>query len=141
MVPPSASSLAVPERMSSKTVSSCSPRYTERMAGGASLAPRRWSLLAEAMTARSRGPKVCTPRITAPQNSRKLRFSSGVLPGSSRLPWVEFPTDQLTCLPDPLIPAKGFSWSRHMKPWALAVDLMIVIMSCWWSAATLAASK
>ncbi len=79
--------------------------------------------------------------MTAPQKTRKLRFSWGVLPGSSRLPCVEFPTDQLTCLPDPLTPAKGFSWSRHTKPWAFAVDFMIVIISCWWSAATLAASK
>ena len=35
-----------------KTFSSWSPRYTDRIAGGASLAPRRWSLAAEAITAR-----------------------------------------------------------------------------------------
>ena len=54
---------------------------------------------------------------------------------------MALPTDQFTCLPDPLMPAKGFSCRRQMKPWALAVDFMIVIISCWWSAATLAASK
>ena len=62
-------------------------------------------------------------------------------PGSSRLPWVALPTDQLTCLPEPLTPAKGFSCSRHTKPWRLAVFFRIVIVSCWWSLATLADSK
>ncbi len=95
------------------------------------MAPRRWSLDADAMTARRSGPYLCTPRMTAPQKSRKLRLCSGEVPGSSRLPWVEFPTDQLTCLPDPLRPAKGFSCSRQRNPCSAAVAFMTVMSSCW----------
>ena len=28
--------------------------------------------------------------------------------------------DQLTCLPDPLTPSKGFSWRRAVMPWRAA---------------------
>ena len=58
------------------------------IAGGASLAPRRWSLQAEATETRSRPPYRCTARMTAAQNTRNWALSCGVSPGSSRLPWV-----------------------------------------------------
>ena len=62
--------VAPPLAIWSKTSVSWSPRKMEMMAGGASLAPRRWSLLAEATDARSNPPYLCTARITAPQNTR-----------------------------------------------------------------------
>ena len=68
-------------------------------------------------------------------------MSCGVSPGSSRLPSVELPSEKLTCLPEPLTPAKGFSWKRHSMPCLLAIRLKVVISSCWWSAATLARSN
>ena len=69
----------------SKTSVSWSPRKIEMMAGGASLAPRRWSLLAEATDARSRPPYLCTARITAAQNTRNWALSCGVSPGSEQV--------------------------------------------------------
>ena len=45
-----------PLRIWLNTSSSWLPRYTDMIAGGASLAPRRWSLLAVAMAARINGP-------------------------------------------------------------------------------------
>ena len=90
------------------------------IAGGASLAPRRWSLVAEATDARSRPPNLWTARMTAAQNTRNWALSCGVSPGSSRLPSVELPSEKLTCLPEPLMPSNGFSWKRHSMPcfWA-----------------------
>ena len=49
--------VAAPLAICSKTSASWSPRKIEMMAGGASLAPSRWSLVAEATEARSR-PRV-----------------------------------------------------------------------------------
>src|SRR5580704_6658278 len=60
--------LAPPLAIWSKTSVSCSPRKIEMIAGGASLAPRRWSLVAEATDARSKPPNLWTARITAAQN-------------------------------------------------------------------------
>ena len=58
------------------------------IAGGASLAPSRWSLVAEATDTRSRPAYLCTARMTAAQNTRNCAFSCGVSPGTSRLPEV-----------------------------------------------------
>ena len=100
------------------------------IAGGASLAPRRWSLVAEATDTRSRPANLCTARITAAQNTRNWAFSCGVSPGTSRLPNCALPSEKLTCLPDPLTPANGFSWNRHSMPCFLAMVLNVVISSC-----------
>ena len=54
------------------------------IAGGASLAPRRWSLPASAMLARSRSAWTLTPRMTATRNARNWALACGSLPGSSR---------------------------------------------------------
>ena len=86
------------------------------IAGGASLAPRRWSWPAAATEARSSCWCLLTPWMTAEQKNRKSRFSCGVSPGSSRLMPVSVPIDQLLCLPEPLTPAKGFSCSRQTSP-------------------------
>ena len=93
------------------------------IAGGASLAPRRWSLVAEATEARSRPPYLCTARMTAAQKTRNWALSCGVSPGSSRLPSVALPSEKLTCLPEPLMPSNGFSWNRHSMPCFLATRL------------------
>ena len=99
-----------------KTFSSSAPRKTEMIAGGASLAPSRWSWPAAATDARSSCWCWLTPWITAAQKNRKSRFSCGVSPGSSRFMPVSVPIDQLLCLPEPLTPANGFSCSRQTSP-------------------------
>ena len=38
--------------------------------------------------------------------------------------------DQLLCLPEPLTPAKGFSWSRHTKL-CLAAHFFMISMTSW----------
>ena len=86
------------------------------IAGGASLAPRRWSWPGEAIDARSSAWCLLTAWMTAAQKNRKRWFSCGVAPGSSRLEPVSVPIDQLLCLPDPLTPANGFSCRRQMSP-------------------------
>ncbi len=111
------------------------------MAGGASLAPRRWSLAAVAMVARRRSWCVWTAWITAVQKNRKTRFACGVSPGSRRLSPVSVDIEKLTCLPLPLTPANGFSWRRHASPNRVATRCSVIIMTCWWSAATFAFSK
>ena len=77
------------------------------IAGGASLAPRRWSLVAEATDTRSRPPYLCTARITAAQNTRNWAFSCGVSPGTQQVALgLALPSEKLTCLPDPLTPGE-----------------------------------
>ena len=111
------------------------------IAGGASLAPRRWSWPAFATEARSRPWCLSTAWITAAQKNRNCRLSCGVSPGSSRLWPVSVPIDQLLCLPEPLTPAKGFSCSRQTRPYLRATFCITCIMSCWWSEPTFEFSK
>ena len=140
-VPFSLERVAPPLAIWSNTSASWSPRKIEMIAGGASLAPRRWSLDAEATETRSRPPYLCTARMTAAQNTRNWALSCGVSPGTSRLPSSELPSEKLTCLPEPLTPSNGFSWKRHSMPCFLATALKVVISSCWWSEASLARSN
>ena len=93
------------------------------IAGGASLAPSRWSLEADATDARSSPPNLCTARITAEQKIRNCALSWGVSPGTSRLPSSELPSEKFTCLPEPLTPSNGFSWNKHSMPCFLAMLL------------------
>ncbi len=86
------------------------------IAGGASLAPRRWSWPASAMLARSRSACSLTPRMTATRKARNWALACGSLPGSSRFSPSSVPIDQLLCLPEPLMPANGFSWIRNIRP-------------------------
>ena len=78
--------------------------------------------------------------MTLTRKVMNWRFSEGVLPGPSRLTPVSVPSDQLLCLPEPLTPLKGFSWSRMRKLWRRAILFMIVISSWLWSLARLASS-
>ena len=98
-----------------KTSSSCSPRNMEIIAGGASSAPRRWSFPGFAADSRSSGAYSSTAFIIAERISRNCLFWCGVVPGSRRLMPVSVDMDQLLCLPEPLMPAKGFSWSRQTR--------------------------
>ncbi len=120
-----------PVEIASKAFSSSAPRKIEMIAGGASLAPRRWSWPRLATDARSSPWCLLTAWITAAQKNRKLVFSAGVSPGSSRLLPVSVPIDQLLCLPEPLTPAKGFSCSRQTSPYLRATLCITCIASCW----------
>ena len=99
----------------SSTAETCVPRKVEIIAGGASLAPRRWELVALMMAAFSRPLCLCTAEITFTRKVMNCKFSDAVLPGLSRLTPVSVPSDQLLCLPEPLIPLKGFSCSNTRK--------------------------
>ena len=99
------------------------------MAGGASLAPRRWSLAALATVTRSNSEYFATARMTATQKVRNWALSCGVSPGLSRFSPVSVPIDQLLCLPEPLIPANGFSWNRATRSYLGAVRRMTSIVN------------
>ena len=51
------------------------------------------------------------------------------------------PRDQLQCFPDPLMPAKGFSWRSTLNPCLSAVVFIRAMSSRLWSMARLACSK
>ena len=87
------------------------------IAGGASLAPRRWSWPMLATEARSRPWCLLTAWITAAQKNRKLDVvAPACRPGRAGCAPVSVPIDQLLCLPEPLTPANGFSCSRQTSP-------------------------
>ena len=106
------------------------------IAGGASLAPRRWSLPASAMLARSRSAWTLTPRMTATRKARNWALACGSLPGSSRFSPSSVAIDQLLCLPEPLIPANGFSWIRNIRPWCGARRRIRLMTTMLWSEPT-----
>ena len=125
----------------SSTCVSCLPRKEEMMAGGASLAPRRWALVALMIEAFSKPLWWYTAIRVLTMKVMKRRLSSAVLPGAiSRTP-VSVPSDQLLCFPEPLTPLKGFSCSNRRKPWLRATLRMSDMMSMLWSTARLHSSK
>ena len=73
-----------PRSMRPITSASSSPRKMEMMEGGASLAPRRWSLPAPAVAARRMSACRSTARMTLASTAKKMAFSCGFCPGSSR---------------------------------------------------------
>src|SRR5690606_15213234 len=97
---------------SSSTSFNCVPRKTDIIAGGASFAPKRWSLLTEAMDALNKSACSYTARMVLTKNVRNIRLFLGVLPGDNKFLPVLVIIDQLLCFPDPLIPAYGFSWNN-----------------------------
>ena len=139
--PPDLVFLGVPLSTWSRMSLSMSPRKMLMIAGGASLAPRRWSFAGLAIDARSRSARMSTARITAARNTRNCMLLWVSSRGSSRLTPVSVAIDQLLCLPLPLIPAKGFSWSRHSKPCERATARSTCMVTIWWSTAMLAFSK
>ena len=109
-------------------------------AGGASFAPRRWSLPADATLARRRSAWMSTASTTEQRVVRNIAFSCGLLPGLRRfLP--PYATDQLLCLPEPLTPAKGFSCRRHTSPLRLATWRSTSMTSMLWSQERFCSSK
>ena len=122
------------------TSSSCSPRKIEMIAGGASFAPSLWSFPTSDALWRSRSAWTSTALIMQASTSRNWIFSFGVSPGSRRFTPLSVPSDQLLCLPEPLTPAKGFSWSRQVSPWRPATFFMVSITSWLWSTAIFAVS-
>ena len=93
----------------SKTLVNCVPMKTDIIAGGASLAPNRWSLLALAMAALNNSSYSFTALIVFIKKVKNCKFFIGVLPGLNRFTPVLVAKDQLLCFPLPFIPAKGFS--------------------------------
>ena len=132
---------SLPSIIASTSAPRSSPKYMEMIAGGASFAPSRWSLPAEATVIRSRSWYSCTAFTTAARKSWNWRLSSGFLPGSSRFSPVLVPIDQLLCLPEPFTPAKGFSCSRQTRPCFSAVFFMTSMVSSLWSVAILEVEK
>ena len=116
------------------------PQKTESTEGGASLPPRRWALVAEAMEAISNDPYFSAAIRVQTKNVRKSIFPLGLWAGAIRFTPVLVDNDQLQCLPLPFIPWNGFSWKMTLR-WCLGATLfIIVIRRMLWSAATLASS-
>ena len=127
--------------MCSITSETVRPRKLEIMAGGASLAPRRWPLPASMIDAFRRPLWRYTPISVSTTNTTKRRLSSGVLPGPcSRMP-VSVDSDQLLCLPEPFTPLNGFSCNNTSKPCLRATFFMSDMSSMLWSTARLVSSK
>ena len=89
---------------SSRSDDSCEPMKALMMAGGASLAPKRWSLPTDAMAARTTSARLCNAASVLTKNVKKRKLVLGLLPGFKRLTPVLVPRDQLLCLPEPLSP-------------------------------------
>ena len=79
IVPPRIVRRGTPFSIWSRMSDSMSPRKIEMIAGGASLAPSRWSLAAEAIDARSRSAWVSTARITAHRKTRNCEVGVRVV--------------------------------------------------------------
>ena len=74
-------------------------------------------------------------------NVTKRRFCSGVFPGAcSKMP-VSVLNDQLLCLPEPLMPSKGFSCNRARKPCLRATFFSNDMNNMLWSMARFISSK
>ena len=133
----SASLYSSPCSKASKIAVSSSPKYIDAIAGGASLAPRRWSLPGLATDTRSKSWCSSIALITATRNNKNWAFSLGVLPGSNKLIPVSVLSDQLLCLPLPFTPLNGFSWRRQTKLCLAATFFIISIVNWFWSEASL----
>ena len=140
-LPPSLQEAALPVSTSCFTTSSsCSPRNMEMIAGGASFAPSLWSFPTSDADWRSRSACLSTAFMMQASTSRNWMFSFGVSPGSSKFMPSSVVMDQLSCLPEPLTPAYGFSCSRHLRPCCTATRFIVSITSWLWSTAILAVS-
>ena len=118
-----------------------SPKKIEIIAGGASCAPRRWSFPGLEAAVRRRSACRLTAFITQPTINWKRISVSGDLPGLNRLMPSSVERDQLLCFPEPFIPANGFSWSKHTRPWRVATFFKVSISKRLLSAATFVTEK
>ena len=98
-----------------------SPRYIEIIAGGASLAPNLWSLPVFDAASLNNTACLSTAAIVQASTNWNNLFSSGFLPGLNKLIPSSVVSDQLLCLPEPLIPSNGFSCNKHTRPCFVAV--------------------
>jgi hypothetical protein len=106
------------------------------MEGGASQAPRRKSLPGVAIAKRMRSPFSLTALIIAAMTTGKISVDPEFLaswPTLRMLVPSSVPRDQLLCLPEPLMPVKGFSWSRHARPYEAETSSRICITIRFWS--------
>ena len=87
----------------------CLPRNDEMIAGGASLPPNRWALVALIIDAFKSPLCRYTPISVSTIKTTNRKFSSCVLPGACNSTPVSVERLQLLCFPLPLTPAKGFS--------------------------------
>ncbi len=117
----------LPSQISSIKASSSSPKNIEIIAGGASLAPKRWSLPALAILMRNKSEYSSTALIVQASAAIKDLFLAGLEPGSNKFIPVFVITDQLSCLPEPFTPAKGFSCNKQRKPCFLAISCISCI--------------
>ena len=104
--------------------------------GGASIAPRRKSLPGDAMARRMRSPYSSTPATSAAMTMGKrlgLPDLAVRSPGLSSWAPQRVEMDQLLCLPEPLTPAKGFSWRRQARSCLRATSSAICITMRFWS--------
>jgi len=62
------------------------------------------------------------------QEGQELGVVVRVVAGVEEFSPSSVPIDQLLCLPEPLIPTKGFSWARNMRS-CLAARRRIVLMT------------
>ena len=76
------------------------------IAGGASLAPRRWSLPASAMLARSRSAWTLTAADDRDEEGQELGVGVRVVARVEEVLAVVGAIDQLLCLPEPLMPGE-----------------------------------
>ena len=130
----------LPSKPSSNELN-CEPMNADMMAGGASLAPNRWSFPTLAMDARTTSAWRCNAAKVLTKKVRKRRLVLGLVPGFNKFTPVLVPKDQLLCLPEPFTPAKGFSWSKMRKSWRRATFSNNSINIKLWSLAKLASSK
>ena len=119
----------------------CSPMKIEIIAGGASFAPKRWALVADEMEALISPLYLYTVLITLLIKVMNCKFSLMVLPGLKSSTPVSVLKLQLLCLPLPLMPANGFSWSSTRKWWRRATCAITFIKRRLWSFAKFDSSK
>ena len=74
--------------------------------------------------------------MTPTRNARNWALACGSLPGSSRFSPSSVAIDQLLCLPEPLMPANGFSWMRNIRPCCGASRRIIAMTTMLWSEPT-----
>ena len=118
-----------PSATADTIASRAEPRYNDMIAGGASLAPSRCSLPDDAIVDRIRSLWTSIARRTAARVARNRRLCCGSVPGSRRFSPVFVARLQLLCLPLPLTPANGFSWSRQARPWRSATRRSVSMTS------------
>ena len=90
--------------ISSRIESSCCPRNTDIITGGASSPPKRRSFPKETIQALNKASCSNTAFVVATKKTRNCILDFGFFPGDNKFTPVSVSKDQLLCLPEPLIP-------------------------------------